>query len=61
MNHTRFPKEKHLPYWARRGNKDKKGDRVECDDDDEHLRSKHVEAWNKLIIKFSASSWLILR
>ena len=22
--------------------------------------SKHVEAWNKLIIKFSASSWLIL-
>ena len=22
---------------------------------------KHVEAWNKLIIKFSASSWLILR
>ena len=23
--------------------------------------SKHVEAWNKLIIKFSASSWLILR
>ena len=29
--------------------------------DDEHLCSKHVEAWNKLIIKFSASSWLILR
>ena len=29
--------------------------------DDEHVRSKHVEAWNKLIIKFSASSWLILR
>ena len=23
--------------------------------------SKHVEAWNKLIIKFSVSSWLILR
>ena len=22
--------------------------------------SKHVEAWNKLIIKFGASSWLIL-
>ena len=22
--------------------------------------SKHVEAWNKLIIKFSATSWLIL-
>ena len=29
--------------------------------DDEHMYSKHVEAWNKLIIKFSASSWLILR
>ena len=29
--------------------------------DDEHMWSKHVEAWNKLIIKFSASSWLILR
>ena len=45
---------------------------TECDDtrgcivqfwppDDEHMWSKHVEAWNKLIIKFSASSWLILR
>ena len=29
--------------------------------DDEHMCLKHVEAWNKLIIKFSASSWLILR
>ena len=29
--------------------------------DDEHMCSKHVEVWNKLIIKFSASSWLILR
>ena len=29
--------------------------------DDEHVSSKHVEAWNKLIIKLSASSWLILR
>ena len=29
--------------------------------DDEHLCSKHVEAWNKLIIKFSESSWLIFR
>ena len=29
--------------------------------DDEHACSKHVEAWNKLIIKFSAASWLILR
>ena len=28
--------------------------------DDEHMCSKHVEAWNKLIIKFSSSSWLIL-
>ena len=32
-----------------------------CPPDEEHMRSKHVEAWNKLIIKFSASSWLILR
>ena len=32
-----------------------------CPPDDEHMSSKHVEAWNKLIIKFSASSWLILR
>jgi len=29
VNHTRFPEGKHLPYWARRGNKDKKDDRVE--------------------------------
>ena len=29
--------------------------------DDEHLCSKHVEVRNKLIIKFSASSCLILR
>ena len=29
--------------------------------DDEHMCSKHVEAWNKLIVKlkFGASSWLI--
>ena len=26
----------------------------------EHMCSKHVEAWNKFIIKFSASSWLML-
>ena len=32
-----------------------------CPPNDEHMCSKHVEAWNKLIIKFSASSWLILR
>jgi hypothetical protein len=30
VNHTRFPKENHLPYWARRENKDTKGDRVDC-------------------------------
>ena len=29
VNHTRFPKEDHLPDWARRDNKVKKGDRVE--------------------------------
>ena len=29
--------------------------------DDEHMCSKHVEAWNELIVKqkFCASSWLI--
>ena len=29
--------------------------------DDEHMCSKHLEAWNKLIVKqkFCASSWLI--
>ena len=32
-----------------------------CPPDDEHMCSKRVEAWNKLIIKFSASSWSILR
>ena len=32
-----------------------------CPPDDEHMCSKHVEAWNKLIIKFCASGWLILR
>ena len=32
-----------------------------CPPDDEHMCSKHVEAWNKLVIKFIASSWLILR
>ena len=31
-----------------------------CPPDNEHMCSKHVEAWNKLIIKLSASSWLIL-
>jgi len=28
VNHTRFPKEDHLPDWARRDNKVTKGDRV---------------------------------
>ena len=32
-----------------------------CPPDDEHMCSKHVEAWNIIIIKLSASSWLILR
>ena len=31
-----------------------------CPPDDEYMCSKHVQTWNKLIIKFSASSWLIL-
>ena len=32
-----------------------------CPPNDQHMCSKHVEAYNKLIIKFSASSWLVLR
>ena len=31
-----------------------------CPPDDEHMCSKHVEAWNKLIIKFIAPCWLLL-
>ena len=31
-----------------------------CPPDDEHMCSKHVEAWTKLIITFSASGWVIL-
>jgi len=30
VNHTRLPKEDHLPDSARRDNKDTKGDRVYC-------------------------------
>ena len=29
MNHTRFPKDNHLPDWARQDNKVTKGDRVQ--------------------------------
>jgi len=29
VNHTLFPKEDHLPDWARRDNKVTKGDRAE--------------------------------
>jgi len=29
VNHTRFPKEDHLPDWARQDNNVTKGDRVE--------------------------------
>ena len=31
-----------------------------CPPDDEHMCSKHAAAWNRLIVKFSASSRLIL-
>ena len=31
MNHTRLPKEDHLPDWARRDNQVKKGDDVDCE------------------------------
>jgi len=29
VNHTRFPKDDHLPDWARRDNKVTKGDRAD--------------------------------
>jgi len=29
VNHSRFPKEDHLPDWARRDNKVTKGDRID--------------------------------
>jgi len=29
VNHTHFPEEDHLPDWARRDNKDTKGDRAD--------------------------------
>jgi len=29
VNHTRVPKEDHLPDWARRDSKDMKGERLE--------------------------------
>jgi len=31
VNHTRFPKEDHLPYWAHRDNKDMKGDHAKAE------------------------------
>ena len=37
MNHNRFPKEDHLPDWARRNNKVTKGDRVESVHTEENL------------------------
>ena len=42
MNHTRFPKEDHLPYWARRDNKVTKGDRAYYEDE---LRYKELVGW----------------
>ena len=37
VNHTCFPKEDHLPDWARRDNKVTKGERVDWDGG--HVRS----------------------
>ena len=51
MNHTHFPKEDHLPYWARRDNKFTKGDRVDLG-----MRSKHTH-WKK---KKTHSLWDVL-
>jgi len=38
VNHTRFPKEDHLPDWARRDSKVTKGDRVEAKQNSEKTR-----------------------
>ena len=38
VNHTRFPKEDHLPDCASRDSQVKKGDRVECPDRDNRSR-----------------------
>jgi len=44
VNHTRFPKENHLPYWARRGNRDKKGDRVDYITENIHKSDRYKTA-----------------
>jgi hypothetical protein len=40
VNHTRFPKEDHLPDWARRDDKVKKGGQLNTDDTRKLYKSK---------------------
>jgi hypothetical protein len=53
MNHTRFPKEDHLPDWARRDNQVKKGDRVD------HVSMFADQPLEVLSALFSASCSLV--
>ena len=53
MNRTRFPKEDHLPEWARRDNKDKKGDRVY---QDEHIGRTKSLSWTSDVTSSPVSS-----
>jgi len=51
MNHTRYPKEDHLPDWARRYNKVTKGDRAD-------ILSIHL--WSKGLVVVVADRLYIL-
>ena len=42
MNHIRFPKEDHLPDWARRDNQVKKNDRVHIEEENDNLQTEQV-------------------
>jgi len=51
VNHTRFPKEDHLPDWARRDNKVTKGDRVD------YIR-RRKSRWTSILNVASNVKWL---
>jgi hypothetical protein len=52
VNRTRFPKTEHLPDWARRDNKDTKGDRVEA-----VLQTANVTHFKRKIQLFGFSAY----
>jgi len=57
VNHTRFPKEDHLPDWDRRDNKFTKGDRVEyhhfVGKTEENRNLEHIDLDCRIILKKS--------